>query len=445
MLKELFLTALGIAIFSVDESVDENNHEKFTVEKFIPFEMTEDEIAELLIELEKDNPDLASDSLQKFVRMIKPHLLLDKDKSFTITQRHLHSCLSKMDLGLDFQVGKPVGIKEKMEQLRASLSNILGLDSREDLEDRFRQVMVAYSRLKVQKESLRRDRMIIHAVNTVDDLTNMFNLVSERVVEWYGVHFPELEELVRDHYQYLSLVANIGQRDSFTPENLEHLSEKRREHIISQARASIGGEIHPIDLTQVQDHAQLGLEMKRYQRQLENYIDNLMEQVAPNIKALVGTMLGSKLIAKAGGLETLARMPSSRIQVLGAEKAVFLHLRHGSKPPKHGLIYQDARIHGAPKYLRGKIARAIANKLAVAARLDYFSSVDRSEELIRGLEERIEQIKKQFPKPPKKKKEQPTSKKPSQRRRFSRPRRSGKEHRRFKARQKQKKMRRKKK
>ena len=433
-MKELFLTALGIALFSRELN---GNHFRVTMEKFIPFKMDAENVARLLIDLEKDPIDVNSTTLQQFHQLIK-ELVTTIDESIVIVQRHLHACLSAFDLGVKLRIEGPTAIKERLDQIRTNLPQYLPVTSKKELDELFKQVAVSYSRLKVQQESLKRDRMIIHAVNTADDLNSTFNLVSERVIEWYGLHFPELEELVRDHYQYLTLVANIGHRDNFNNENLSHLSEKRRELIISQARTSIGGDIHPQDLSQIQSYARIGLEMKRYQRQLENYIADLMEQVAPNIKALVGAVLGSKLIAKAGGLENLAKMPSSRIQVLGAEKAVFLHLRHGTKPPKHGLIYQDARIHGAPKYLRGKIARAVANKLAIAARLDYFSSGDRGEELARDLEDRIEQIKKQFPKPPKKKKAVETSKKRPSRRHLRKGKRSGKDHRRFKDRQKQK-------
>lgn len=432
-MKEILLTALGVALFSRES---EGNEGSLVIERFMPLNMDAETVARLLIELEKDPIDVKTSPIPTFSEMLRD-FLSSVDGPLLVTQRHFYGFLSVIGLDISIQLGRSLAVREKLDLIRSELPKHLHLNTSQELDELYRQVAMAYSRLKVQQESLRRDRMIIHAVNTVDDLNSTFNLVSERVIEWYGLHFPELEALVRDNYQYLTLVHNIGTRDKFDEETLSHLSEKRRVLILDQTRKSLGGDIHPQDLKQIQGYAKIGLEMKRYQRQLESYIDELMEQVAPNIKTLVGAVLGSKLIAKAGGLENLARMPSSRIQVLGAEKAVFLHLRHGRKPPKHGLIYQDARIHGAPKYLRGKIARTVANKLAIAARLDYFSSENRGEELTRDLEDRIEQIKKQFPKPPvKKKKTDRSEKRREQKGRGAR--RSGKAHRRFKDRQKKK-------
>nr|3GQU_A Chain A, Nop5p Protein [Pyrococcus horikoshii]3GQX_A Chain A, NOP5P PROTEIN [Pyrococcus horikoshii]3GQX_B Chain B, NOP5P PROTEIN [Pyrococcus horikoshii] len=145
---------------------------------------------------------------------------------------------------------------------------------------------------------------------------------------------------------------------------------------------------------------------------LEDYIDKAMDDVAPNLKALVGAKLGARLISLAGGLKELAMLPSSTIQVLGAEKALFRHLRTGAKPPKHGVIYQYPAINRSPWWQRGKIARALAGKLAIAARVDYFSGEYIAEELKKELEARIKEIKEKYPRPPKRRKEERKGRKP---------------------------------
>lgn len=88
----------------------------------------------------------------------------------------------------------------------------------------------------------------------------------------------------------------------------------------------------------------------------------------------------------------MAMMSSSKIQVLGAEKAMFRALRTGSRPPKHGLIFQHPLIHSAPRRQRGKLARVLAGKLATAARADAFSGRFIGDKLRRDLEERIQEI-----------------------------------------------------
>ena len=106
---------------------------------------------------------------------------------------------------------------------------------------------------------------------------------------------------------------------------------------------------------------------------LEDYINRAMEEVAPNLAKVLGPVLGARLIARAKSLEKLAKMPASSIQVMGAGEALFKHLKAGTPPPKHGLIYKHPLISGAPKKARGKISRMLAGKTAIAARVDYYS------------------------------------------------------------------------
>ncbi len=139
-----------------------------------------------------------------------------------------------------------------------------------------------------------------------------------------------------------------------------------------------------------------------YKGSLEEDVESLMQRVAPNIAGLAGPLLGAKLISTAGGLTGLGRMPGSRIQILGAGRAVFRHLRKRGKPPKHGLIFQHPVISRSPWWQRGKIARSFASKLAIAARLDAYAGDDRSEELQKQFNYRLEAIKRSHPKEPKK-------------------------------------------
>jgi len=133
---------------------------------------------------------------------------------------------------------------------------------------------------------------------------------------------------------------------------------------------------------------------------LEKHVKTEMESSAPNIAHLLGPIIGARLIAKAGGLTRLARLPSGTIQMLGAEKAMFRHLKEGSKPPKHGIIFQQPLIHRAPYWQRGKIARALASKIAIAAKVDAHSGEFMGEELKKDVLDRIEEIKERYPSPP---------------------------------------------
>lgn len=150
------------------------------------------------------------------------------------------------------------------------------------------------------------------------------------------------------------------------------------------------------------------LDLYRLRGTLDEYIEAVMKEVAPNITALVGAKLGARLLSLAGGLEELAKLPASTIQVLGAEKALFRALRTGGKPPKHGVIFQHPYIHKSPRWQRGKIARALATKLSIAAKVDQFSGRFVGDKLVKEFEERVEEIRKLYPRPPPRREEERT-------------------------------------
>lgn len=134
--------------------------------------------------------------------------------------------------------------------------------------------------------------------------------------------------------------------------------------------------------------------IKKEMKILEDKIEEDMKNFAPNTSNIVGTMIGARLISSAGGLEKLAMMPASTIQILGAEKALFRFKKEGGKPPKHGYIFQHTYINKSPRGIRGKIARVFASKISIASKADVFTKRNISKELKEELEERIKDIRK---------------------------------------------------
>jgi nucleolar protein 56 len=116
-----------------------------------------------------------------------------------------------------------------------------------------------------------------------------------------------------------------------------------------------------------------------------------MKEQAPNISVILGTAVGARILAHAGSLKRLATMPASTIQILGAEKALFRSLKTGANPPKHGILFQHATVHAAPRWQRGKIARAVAAKAAIAARVDVFGD-GLNDTLLEKLNVRVKEI-----------------------------------------------------
>ena len=263
-------------------------------------------------------------------------------------------------------------------------------------------VSIELAKLRVKGATENRDLLISQAIQALDDLDKTTNLFIGRLREWYGLHFPELDRLVEKHETYARLIINIGNKDNFTVEVLEKESipKNKTENICTVAKNSMGADISADDLREIQALSRNVLEMYGLRKNIDIYISKTMEEVAPNTKAVAGALLGARLIAIAGGLQNLAMKPASTIQVLGAEKALFRSLKTGSRPPKHGLIFQHTLLHDAKRWQRGKIARVIAGKLAIAARIDAFGGKYLGEALKSDIDKRLKEILEKYKEPP---------------------------------------------
>ncbi|WP_187152691.1 C/D box methylation guide ribonucleoprotein complex aNOP56 subunit [Acidianus manzaensis] len=264
------------------------------------------------------------------------------------------------------------------------------------------QLAFEYTRRKLRSAAQKRDLLAIQAVRAMDDIDKSINLFSERLREWYSLHFPELDKLLEDHETYAKIVSTFGYRDSITLEGLKsiNIDEHTAKRIVDAASKSIGADISEDDINSIQQLSNTILSLFTIRNNLSDYIESVMKEVAPNVTSLVGSNLGARLLSLAGSLEELSKMPASTIQVLGAEKALFRALRSGSRPPKHGIIFQFPAIHSAPRWQRGKIARALAAKLAIAARVDNYSGRYIGDQLAEQLNKRIEEIKTKYEQPP---------------------------------------------
>jgi len=236
------------------------------------------------------------------------------------------------------------------------------------------------ARLNIKK-AIRKDDLILHANNAIEELDKVINVFIERLRDWYSLHFPELEKAIKDHEKFVKLVANYGDRKSFENTEFEDLAKK-----------SMGADFSLADLKIIKLFSQNILNLFSLRKKLSSYLEKTLKEIAPNLTEIAGPTLAAKLIAKAGSLEKLAKLPSSTIQLIGSEKALFRFLRGKGKSPKHGIIFVHPLIQNAPKKLRGKIARVLASKLSIAAKLDYFSKEYRADKLKKELEERIKEI-----------------------------------------------------
>jgi nucleolar protein 56 len=294
--------------------------------------------------------------------------------------------------------------QNEINQNKLELMIKFGLaENREELGELLQRFAINLSSMKVKETSERLDLHLVQAVNTLDELDEILNTISTRIREWYGLHFPELDYLLQNFITYASIVKEAGSRENITKELLTQLEipEKKIEMIQLAISRSQGGDLTEESSESLKVLASQVIMLSELRTNLSTTIENLMEMLAPNLKNILTAIIGARLVAKAGSLMKLAQMPSSTIQIIGAEKALFRALKTGTRPPKHGLLFQHPSVNSAPKWQRGKIARALSSKIAIAVRIDVYRGGELDSSLLDKLTRRIETIQKTYQEPPK--------------------------------------------
>jgi len=315
-------------------------------------------------------------------KLIK-HILFDKNPE------EIAKKLNSFDSGEDFKEIKEV--KKEFEDLIIKQPN----QATEYLKENFRKIIldtkfvkddielnqlinsVSIERSKIKISSIeRRDKLVIQTVSALSDLEKILNIMSERLREWYALHYPELE--IKDHEKFAEKISECGNRKNF-------------EKIVR----SMGMELKEEDIKILQDYAKSLKELYILRKNIEKYLEKIVPEEMPNLNALLGSVLTARILALAGSLEKLSKMPSSSIQLLGAERSLFKFLRDKKikKPPKFGLLFIHPDISNAKKELQGKIARLLSSKLTIAARADFYTKRNMSKELLEDYNKKLKEIK----------------------------------------------------
>ncbi len=255
------------------------------------------------------------------------------------------------------------------------------VSSQAELNEILSKVSIELTKTELRKE--KRDQIIMRVVSVLDELEKELNVFSEKLREWYGLHFPEASSMIPSHEKYIELVARHGRRESLEDKGLAKLAGK-----------SSGMDFSEQDMKELQAFSRALLGLYEIRKRLTKYLEDITRATLPNTSAVAGPVLAARLLVLSGGLDKISKLPSSTIQLLGAEKALFRHLKGEGKAPKYGVLFGHPLIQSAPKELKGKMARLVASKLSLAARIDNFSDRDEGEKMRRDLEEQARKISK---------------------------------------------------
>jgi nucleolar protein 56 len=233
---------------------------------------------------------------------------------------------------------------------------------------------------KDELEDVDRDRVIVKAVRQLEQTGKSLRKEIESFRDWYSLHFPELEDELDDDSHLLEVLSSEADRDAL-------------DAFESLASGSKGVKLPGEDIEMIESAAEKLSRDLEHREELEDYIAELCEEEMPNLSKLLEPVLAAKLVSLSGSLEDLAQSPASTIQMLGAEQALFRHLSGQGSSPKHGVLFEHRFVRTLPEDKRGKMARFLANKAAIAARMDLYGDKQQGEELRQEAQEKFEELK----------------------------------------------------
>ncbi len=331
--------------------------------------------------------DLLYDPLEKLIRGLKADELIVNDQK-------LKELLDNKGVSSVLSPGEEAFLQVRKAPQRYA-SQIWGGIKQKEYFRILNEVGIEITKIGIRKELSSLDQQVMKAIDYIDHANKALNVLAPAIREWYSIHFPELNDLVEEHPAFMRIVSIQPDKRKLTEEVLKEagLSEGKTRQVMKAARESMGADLEEGDLEIMREVAGNWISLYETRKRVESFIEDLMKRAAPNLSAVVHPLVGARLIAVAGGLRRLASLPASSIQILGAHKAIFMHLVKGAKPPKHGILFQAKEVRTAPKRLRGKIARLLATKIAIASRVDAFGGGRYiGDDLRREVDEKLREI-----------------------------------------------------
>ncbi|KAK6336589.1 Nucleolar protein 58 [Orbilia javanica] len=294
----------------------------------------------------------------------------EKKASLVVADVKLGNAINKIP-GLSLNIVSDSTTQDLYRSIREHLTSLIPGLLPSDLNTMSLGLSHSLSRHKLKFSPDKVDTMIVQAIALLDDLDKQLNTYAMRLKEWYGWHFPEMAKIINDNMAYARVIKIMGVRSNASTSDLSTVLPEEIENALkAAAEISMGTEITKEDLDNINSLAEEVIGFSEYRTELATYLSNRMQAIAPNLTALVGELVGARLIAHAGSLMNLAKSPASTIQILGAEKALFRALKTKHDTPKYGLIYQASLIGQSTGKNKGKIARMLATKTSLGIRYD---------------------------------------------------------------------------
>jgi len=255
------------------------------------------------------------------------------------------------------------------------LKQILQYFHQKQFFQQFYEKNLAITKQKI-KQSVTKDLLVIHTINVIEDLTKIINMLITRLRDLYELYNPEFSKYAFDNEKFVFEILNKDKKQLL-----------KEIHV----KETMGADLEGFDLDNIMGLAKQIKTLYEHKTKHEQYLEKTMQKLCPNMRIITGAVLGAKLIEHAGSLEHLSELPASTIQLLGAEKALFRHMRTGAKCPKYGVLFEHPFVAQAKRQIQGKVARILADKISIAVKVDFFNGKFIGDKLLNDIKKRIKQ------------------------------------------------------
>jgi nucleolar protein 56 len=239
--------------------------------------------------------------------------------------------------------------------------------------EKYRKACFEYT-AKTLRVSVNQDNFIVQSVSEINEIDKTANLLSRRLDEYAGLYLPELYNNIKDNQTFARLIATKTKKELMKDINLSK---------------TIGADLDDKDSQQIIELAKQIITLFELRDKTEDYLEKILKMHLPNVYHILGTMITAKLMLIAGSLRRLALFPASTIQMLGAEVALFRHLKTGAKCPKYGFLFLHPLVSNSKHKNKGKAARILADKVSIASKIDYFKGEFLGDKLLQELEKKL--------------------------------------------------------
>ncbi|KAF7457562.1 U4/U6 small nuclear ribonucleoprotein Prp31 [Cryptosporidium felis] len=201
----------------------------------------------------------------------------------------------------------------------------------------------------------------------------------QKVKDMYADHFSELASIVINKLDYLEVVRRILTNDTFDNLKFDDILPNSTIMTITISLSTSKRNMPGLEKKEkIMECINFANQISENKSRFLSFLGTQIENITPNLSALIGPEIAANLLCNSGGLRNLADMPSQNIMILGANKNIRKNGHFSTGPVRiellQSIIAQSDIVRGTHEKLKKKAIRLVSSKCGLCARIDLSST-----------------------------------------------------------------------